>query len=108
MTSSVPKATSLKIEIAKALDLQSQIDKHISQGHEAKIDTLSREYEAVIDGIFALHKGDSEHILAKVNFSRELLLAEHPMPSLVETVFASLQEDLSLVFSDDAETKKDN
>jgi len=105
MTSSDPKAISLETEIAKALNLQSQIDRHISQGNEAEIDKLSREYETVIKVIFALHKGDSDHILAKVDFSRDLLLAEHPMPTLVDAVFASLREDLHLVFSDKVEAK---
>ncbi len=102
MTSSFSSAVNLKAEIAKALELQKQIEVLIAKGHEVETDRLSREYEAVIKRIFALHKGESEHILTKVEFSKELLLAEHPMPTLVEAVFASLKEDLNLVFLDEA------
>lgn len=102
MTPKPSASKTLETKIAKAVSLQSQVDVHISRGNEAESERISRLYEAEIKSIFSERHGDIEYVLAKLEFSRNLLLAEHPMPTLVEKVFSSLKADLSLMKSDEA------
>jgi len=100
MTLKSKPAIALEAKITDAEHLQAQIDSHIAAGDEAQFERLSYEYEALIKAIFAKHHSDIDYILTKLGFSRNLLIAEHPMASLVDDVFESLRGDISLMKSE--------
>jgi len=94
------KKTSLSPIIEAAEQLHSKLESVIESGDEAQGDEIAMLYEAELDKVFGHNSETKICVTTKLNFMKDLLSAEHPMPRLVERAFDSLSADINHLIVD--------
>ena len=78
--------------------LRSNLDAIIQTGDEAEVDTASKLYEEELEKVFSFKAKTHNCVSTKLNFTKTVLITDHPIPDLVERAFESLSEDLEHLF----------
>jgi hypothetical protein len=94
------KKTNLSPIIETAQQLHSKLESVIESGDEAQGDEIAMLYEAELDKVFDHTSETKMCVTTKLNFMKDLLSAEHPMPRLVERAFESLAADMKNLLGD--------
>jgi len=94
------KKTNLSAIIKTAEQLHAQLENVIESGDEAKGDAIAVLYEAELDKVIGHNSETKICVTTKLNFMKDMLSAEHPMPRLVERAFESLSADIEHLIAD--------
>lgn len=93
------KTSELVSMVETAEKLLVDIEQQISAGNDSEAEKLSQQYEDELEKVFSHKSTSRDCLITKLDFSKRVIVIDHPIEELVERAFESLSDDVQILLA---------